>query len=156
MIEVSGLSARAGEFALRDISFSVPAGGYGVVIGPAGAGKTTLLEALAGIRPATAGSVRLGDTDVTTKAPEERGIGFVYQHGFLFPHLSVWANIRYGARDDVEAKDLARRNWRTGRCVRCREANDSSSRSRGRSRRIRASCSWTSRSTRSTRGVGRR
>ena len=109
MIDVAGLSATAGDFTLKDISFNVPAGGYGVVIGPAGAGKTTLLEVVAGIRKTTAGAVRLGGLDVTAKPPEERGIGFVYQHGFLFPHLSVWENIRYGARDDGEARDLARR-----------------------------------------------
>ena len=109
MIDVAGLTAKAGGFVLRDVTFAVPAGGYGVVIGPAGAGKTTLLEAVAGSRRMTAGAVRLGGADMTARPPEERGIGFVYQHGFLFPHLSVWENIRYGARDDVEARDLARR-----------------------------------------------
>ena len=109
MIDVSGLSARSGEFALQDVAFAIPAGGYGVVIGPAGAGKTTLLETLAGIRRAEAGRVMLGGTDMTSRPPEERGIGFVYQHAFLFPHLSVWDNIRYGAASENEAKDVAER-----------------------------------------------
>lgn len=109
MIDVSGLSARSGEFALKDVAFTVPAGGYGVVIGPAGAGKTTLLETVAGIRRAESGRVMLGGTDMTPRPPEERGIGFVYQHAFLFPHLSVWENIRYGAASDDEAKEVAER-----------------------------------------------
>ena len=109
MIEASALSAGAGDFVLRDVSFVVPAGGYGVVIGPAGAGKTTLLESLAGIRHITGGRLSLGGVDMTTKAPEERGIGFVYQHAFLFPHLSVWDNIRYGAASDAAASEIAQR-----------------------------------------------
>ena len=41
MIEARGLSARVGTFRLEDVTFSLPKGAYGVVIGPAGAGKTT-------------------------------------------------------------------------------------------------------------------
>ena len=109
MIEIAGLSAQAGEFALRDVSFTVPGGSYGVVIGSAGAGKTTLLESIAGIRRITSGSVSLAGRDVTAISPEQRGVGFVYQHGFLFPHLSVWENIGYGAVDEQEARDIAAR-----------------------------------------------
>ena len=109
MIDVSGLTARAGEFVLHDVSFSVPTGSYGVVIGSAGAGKTTLLESIAGIRRVSSGVVRLGGEDVTRVSPEARGVGFVYQHGFLFPHLSVWENVRYGAPDDAEAREIAGR-----------------------------------------------
>ncbi|MGQ0538430.1 MAG: ABC transporter ATP-binding protein, partial [Gemmatimonadaceae bacterium] len=96
MIRVRGLSARVGTFQLRDISFDVPAGGYGVVIGPAGSGKTTLLEAIAGLTPLSGGDVSLGDRNATREPPEARGIGIVYQNGYLFPHLSVRENIEYG------------------------------------------------------------
>jgi molybdopterin-binding protein len=97
VISVHALGARVGAFELRDVSFSIPAAGYGVVIGPAGSGKTTLLEAIAGLTPITAGSVSLGARDVTSDPPELRGIGIVYQHGYLFPHLSVRENVEYGA-----------------------------------------------------------
>ena len=109
MIEIRSLGARAGKFELRDVSFIVPAGGYGVVIGPAGSGKTTLLETLAGIIPSTAGSVTLGGRDVTAAAPETRDVAIVYQHGYLFPHLSVAANIAYGARDDTSIAEATGR-----------------------------------------------
>ena len=109
MIEAVGISAQAGDFVLRDVTFSVPAGSYGVVIGPAGAGKTTLLETLAGTRRVDGGRVSLNGADVTTRPPEERGIGFVYQHAFLFPHLSVWENIRYGAANDDDSRAIAER-----------------------------------------------
>ena len=89
MIECRALNARQGSFRLVDISFTVPAGQYGVVIGPAGSGKTTLLETIAGVVSVTSGSLFLHGTESTARAPETRGVGLVYQHAFLFPHLSV-------------------------------------------------------------------
>ncbi len=109
MISVRSLSARRGKFAIHDVSFDVPRGAYGMIIGPAGAGKTTTLEALAGLIPATSGHVLLGGQDVTTLPPEERRLAIVYQHAYLFPHLNVRDNIRYGARDHEIADDFAER-----------------------------------------------
>jgi molybdopterin-binding protein len=109
VITVAGLSARAGSFRLTGITFEVPDGEYGIVIGPAGAGKTTLLEAIGGIVPVTGGSVILGSRDVTALPPDARGVGLVYQHGYLFPHLSVETNIAYGASDAAIGRDLSRR-----------------------------------------------
>ncbi|HET7585060.1 MAG TPA: ATP-binding cassette domain-containing protein [Gemmatimonadaceae bacterium] len=109
MIEARNLSARVGAFELRDVSFTVPAGRYGVVIGPAGSGKTTLLETLAGVVAARSGRVLLDGRDATALAPEARHVGFVYQHGYLFPHLSVEENIAYGARSRVVARTMAER-----------------------------------------------
>jgi len=109
VIDVRGLSARLGEFELRDVTFDVPAGAYGVVIGPAGSGKTTLLEAIAGVVRATSGDVKLNGRSVTTIPPDQRGVGLVYQHAYLFPHLSVLDNLRYGARDDATVEELVRR-----------------------------------------------
>ncbi|HEX6050331.1 MAG TPA: ATP-binding cassette domain-containing protein, partial [Gemmatimonadaceae bacterium] len=109
MIETRGLSARAGTFRLQDISFTVPTGAYGVVIGPAGSGKTTLLETIAGINPQTGGVLLLNGRDVQTIPPEQRELGLVYQHGYLFPHLSVEQNIAYGASDRDGAREVAAR-----------------------------------------------
>ncbi|HET9293861.1 MAG TPA: ABC transporter ATP-binding protein [Gemmatimonadales bacterium] len=96
MIRLEGLTVRVGEFDLRDISFEVPTGGYGLIIGPTGSGKTTLLETVAGHNPVRAGRIGLHGEDVTDLPPERRGIGFVYQRYYLFPQLSVRENIRYG------------------------------------------------------------
>ena len=109
MIAVRELCARAGRFVLQEVSFEIPDGGYGVVIGPAGSGKTTLLETVAGIRHRTSGEVWFGDREVSSAPPESRQIGFVYQHAFLFPHLSVAENIAYGAADASSARELAER-----------------------------------------------
>jgi molybdopterin-binding protein len=96
VIRLEGLTVPVGSFALQDVSLEVPSGGYGLVIGPTGSGKTTLLESVAGhVRP-TSGRVHLHGEDVTALPPERRGVGFVYQRYYLFPHLDVRENIRYG------------------------------------------------------------
>ena len=109
MIDARGLSARVGSFRLDGVTFAVPKGWYGVVIGPAGSGKTTLLETIAGITPQTDGTLHLDGRLATVLPPEQRGLGLVYQHGYLFPHLSVEQNIAYGAADLDIARDVAAR-----------------------------------------------
>jgi molybdate transport system ATP-binding protein len=71
------------------------------LVGPSGAGKTTVLRALAGLRRADAGHVRLGDEvwlDVAGGVdlpPERRSVGLVFQEYALFPHLSVEDNVAF-------------------------------------------------------------
>lgn len=109
MISLRSVSARAGSFQITDISFDVKQGGYGVVIGPAGSGKTTLLETISGVVRATSGKIVLGDEDMTHAPPEARRLGIVYQHAYLFPHLTVRENIRYGAVNASTAEEIAER-----------------------------------------------
>jgi molybdopterin-binding protein len=99
MIRLEQMSVRVGRFALSDITLEIPTGGYGLVIGPTGSGKTTLLEAIAGHTPLRDGRILLRDLDVSRAPPEQRRVGFVYQHYHLFPHLSVAENIGYGIRE---------------------------------------------------------
>jgi molybdate/tungstate transport system ATP-binding protein len=100
------LEARVGSFELRDVSFTVADGAYGVVIGPAGSGKTTLLEALAGVIPVSGGALQLKGRDVAGFAPEARDVALIYQQAFLFPHLSVRDNVAYGASDPALVEEL--------------------------------------------------
>lgn len=109
MIHVTALTVRVADFALDGATFRVPARGIGVVTGPTGAGKTTLLETIAGVRPIGSGSIMLHDRDVTRMAPEERGVGLVYQQAWLFPHLTVRQNVEYGARDAAVVHELVDR-----------------------------------------------
>jgi molybdopterin-binding protein len=109
VIEARGVCARVGSFALTDVTFEVPRGAYGVVIGPAGSGKTTLLETVAGIIRPFAGELRLAGASVAGVPPEGRDLGLVYQHGYLFPHLSVAENVAYGARDAAVAGEIIQR-----------------------------------------------
>ncbi|MFN5165347.1 MAG: ABC transporter ATP-binding protein [Pseudomonadota bacterium] len=72
--------------------------------GPSGAGKTLALQAMAGLRRPHAGHVRIGGRTLFDRAagidqrPEQRGIGYLFQHYALFPHLSVRDNIAFGLR----------------------------------------------------------
>ena len=109
MIEARSLTARVGAFRLDDITFTVPSGAYGVVIGPAGSGKTTLLETIAGVVPVSSGKVMLGGEDLTYAPPERRRLGIVYQHAYLFPHLTVRENVEYGAASKLAASDVSER-----------------------------------------------
>jgi molybdopterin-binding protein len=109
MIRLEGIGATKGRFMLRDVTFALDAGAYGVVIGPAGSGKTTLLEVVAGLLPPERGTVALAGADARGVPPEERGVGLVYQHAFLFPHLSVRENIAYGAADSASIDEASAR-----------------------------------------------
>jgi molybdopterin-binding protein len=109
VISARGLAARVGAFELAEVTFEVPRGGYGVVIGPAGSGKTTLLEAVAGITPMKAGSLQLNGVDAHDAPPESRDLALVYQQAFLFPHLSVRENIAYGSRDAAQVAEMCER-----------------------------------------------
>jgi molybdate/tungstate transport system ATP-binding protein len=96
MIHLEEVALQVGEFRLARITLDVPAGGYGLIIGPTGSGKTSLLEAIAGHVPVSGGRITLDGTDVTALPPERRGVGFVYQAYHLFPHFTVRENIAYG------------------------------------------------------------
>ncbi len=89
---------------LRGIDLSVPAGEMLVVLGPSGSGKSTLLRVVAGLEPATAGTVRLAGRDITRLRPGRRNVSMVFQSYALFPHLTVLANITFG----LEVRDVRR------------------------------------------------
>jgi len=95
MIRLSGIHHVAGAFRLEDISFSVPAATYAVLMGRTGSGKTTLVEILCGLRQPTAGTIWIGDRDVTDLQPGLRGIGYVPQDGALFPTMKVREQIGF-------------------------------------------------------------
>jgi putative ABC transport system ATP-binding protein len=85
--------------ALDDVSAVFPASRFSAVMGPSGSGKSTLLHCLAGLDSVNAGTIHLGDTEITalddralTVLRRER-IGFVFQAYNLLPALTVEENI---------------------------------------------------------------
>ena len=96
MLRIESLSICLGEFSLRDVSLEVQSNEYFIILGPTGAGKTILLETIAGIHAPDAGTIHLGDREITTCEPRNRNIGMVYQDYMLFPHLTVEENIAFG------------------------------------------------------------
>jgi iron(III) transport system ATP-binding protein len=86
--------------AVAGVSFGLHAGDIGVLIGPSGCGKTTLLRAVAGLERASAGSILLSKTIVSSESihlpAESRRIGMVFQDYALFPHMDVAHNVAFG------------------------------------------------------------
>ena len=110
MIAVEKLNIEQGEFSLSDLTFELPEGAYGVLVGKSGCGKTTLLEAVCGLRPIASGRILLGGRDVTTLKPGERGVGYVPQDGALFPHLSVARQLGFSlALRKTQTRQIAQR-----------------------------------------------
>ena len=98
-IEVTGASKRFGDFtALDDVTLEVPEGSLTALLGPSGSGKSTLLRIIAGLETPDSGVVRIDGVDVTHARPQERGIGFVFQHYAAFAHMSVFENVAFGLR----------------------------------------------------------
>jgi ABC-2 type transport system ATP-binding protein len=78
LVEVRDLTVRRGAFTLQIDEWQLWPGEVVGVVGPNGAGKTTLLESVAGLRPVTAGSVRVFDRDPWRNPAEVRtGLGFM-------------------------------------------------------------------------------
>lgn len=88
--------------AVDGVSFEVPEGKILGLVGESGSGKTTVLKILAGLEDLDAGEVRLGGEVIARRgggvAVERRGIGMVFQHHALFPHLTVGGNVLFGVR----------------------------------------------------------
>jgi molybdate transport system ATP-binding protein len=105
-------SSKPGKFAL-EAEFSAPAG-VSVIFGPSGAGKTTILECIAGLTAPESGRITLADAsgangganaanetlfDSERKidlTPQQRRVGYVFQHLALFPHMTAAENIAFG------------------------------------------------------------
>ena len=84
---------------LDRMSMTIEAGEYVALMGPSGSGKSTLLNLLAGIDRPTRGSVRVGDTEISTLSERAlatwraRHIGFIFQLYNLIPVLTAFENV---------------------------------------------------------------
>ncbi len=93
MIEIKKIS----NFILDDISVSINEGEIFVILGPNGAGKTTFLNSIAGLCDYT-GEISISNRIMEETPPENRGIGYLFQNLFLFPHMTVYENIAFGLK----------------------------------------------------------
>jgi lipoprotein-releasing system ATP-binding protein len=84
---------------LADISFSLAAGEAAAIMGPSGSGKSSLLYILGGLEAPTSGTVRLGDQNPYSLAPDalavfrNKRVGFVFQDHCLLPQCTVLENV---------------------------------------------------------------
>jgi len=99
VIDLVAVSKRWGQSAaLAEVTLSVAAGSFTVLLGPSGCGKSTCLRIIAGLEQASSGTVSIGGKDVTDLPPARRGVAMVFQSYALFPHLTVAENIVFGLR----------------------------------------------------------
>ena len=110
MIRLEKLGLKQGDFTLDEVSFEIPDGSYGLLVGKSGCGKTTVLEAICGLREANSGKIYLAEDEVTSLKPGERGVGYVPQDGALFPSLSTREQLAFALRlRKVEPSSIAKR-----------------------------------------------
>ena len=96
--------------AVDDVSLSVEHGTFFALLGPSGCGKTTTLRLIGGFEETTAGTIYLGERDVTGLPPYKRDVNTVFQNYALFPHLSIFDNVAFGLRRrGVKGGELKRR-----------------------------------------------
>ncbi len=84
--------------AVKDVSLDIESGELVALLGPSGSGKTTILRMVAGLEYSDGGTIHFGDQDATDIPVRDRGVGFVFQHYALFPHMTVGENIAFGMK----------------------------------------------------------
>ncbi|MCM3114735.1 amino acid ABC transporter ATP-binding protein [Neobacillus sp. MER 74] len=118
MIKVENLYKQFGNHeVLKNISTNIDSGEVVSIIGPSGSGKSTFLRCLNLLETPTKGKVWINNQELTDsktnimKAREQ--IGMVFQHFYLFPHLSVLDNLTYAPmKVKGESRELAEKKAR--------------------------------------------
>jgi iron(III) transport system ATP-binding protein len=111
VLELDSVSKSYGpERVIEDLALSVYEGEILTLLGPSGCGKTTTLRLVAGLERPNGGEVSLNGATVSGPgrfvAPEDRGIGVVFQEFALFPHLTAAENVAFGIDDwDADARE---------------------------------------------------
>ena len=105
-IEIRNLTKRLGGKTILDqVNLDIAEGSLVALLGPSGSGKTTLLRVIAGLERPDEGEVLVRGEANTAQRPQDRHVGFVFQHYALFPHMTVRQNIAFG----LEVKPRAQR-----------------------------------------------
>jgi multiple sugar transport system ATP-binding protein len=102
---------RHGPRAVDDVTLEIQDGEFMVLVGPSGCGNSTLLRLIAGIDEPTAGSVRIGERDVTRLEPRKRDIAMIFQNYALYPHLTVRGKLGFGLRRGASTGSCANAVW---------------------------------------------
>jgi multiple sugar transport system ATP-binding protein len=84
--------------AVDSLDLEIADGEFLVLVGPSGCGKSTSLRMLAGLEDVDAGSIHIGDRDVTHLPPKDRDIAMVFQNYALYPHMSVADNMGFALK----------------------------------------------------------
>src|SRR5699024_6902537 len=96
--------------AVNALDLDIEDGELLVLVGPSGCGKSTSLRMLAGLGEIDAGSIHIGDRDVTDVQPKDRDIAMVFQNYALYPHMSVADNMGFALKiAGVDKKEIRER-----------------------------------------------
>jgi iron(III) transport system ATP-binding protein len=101
--------------AVRDVTLDAGPGQFLTLLGPSGCGKTTTLRAIAGLEEPQSGEINVGGRTVfssasrTNVAPQERGLGMVFQSYGIWPHMNVFENAAFPLRILDRARRLPER-----------------------------------------------
>ena len=83
---------------IHGIDLEIEDAEFCVFVGPSGCGKSTLLRMISGLEEVTTGQIHIGDKDVTSMHPADRGIAMVFQSYALYPHMTVRENMGFGLK----------------------------------------------------------
>ena len=102
-IVLEHVTKRWGDFyGAKDLNFTIEDREFITLLGPSGCGKTTTLRMIAGLETPTSGRITIGDKVVfdsetgVNLSPARRDVGFLFQNYALWPHMTVYKNIRFG------------------------------------------------------------
>ncbi|TYS63455.1 ABC transporter ATP-binding protein [Sutcliffiella horikoshii] len=96
-IVIENVSKKYGEKSIiRHMNLTINQGEIISVVGPSGSGKSTLLKCLAGLEPVSAGTIKVGQKDITSMQANQRPIVMMFQQPLLFPHMTVLENVMIG------------------------------------------------------------
>ena len=111
--------------AVENCSLDIADGEFVVLVGPSGCGKSTTLRMIAGLEEVSAGTIQIGERDVTHSPPRDRDIAMVFQNYALYPHLNVRQNLSFGLERRRAYGSLIRALWDSPyRVMRRRETSD--------------------------------
>lgn len=115
--------------AVNNFTFTIPDGKLVGLLGPSGCGKSTTLYMICGLQKPTSGKIYFGDDDVTTLAPENRGVGLVFQNYALYPHMTVKQNILFPLQnlkgaDKLTKEEMLERAYDAAKLVQIDELMD--------------------------------
>ncbi len=91
--------------AVEDFNLEVEKGELVSFLGPSGCGKTTTLRMVAGFEVPTSGRIELSGEDITSRPPNQRNVGMVFQAYALFPNMTVADNVGFGLKVAKKPKD---------------------------------------------------
>lgn len=95
-IELKGITKKFGNTqVVQPTNLQVEPGELVTLLGPSGSGKSTILSMIAGLTAPSSGHILIGGNDVTDVPPARRNLGLVFQSYALFPHMTVFENVRF-------------------------------------------------------------